>query len=142
MVRQYLLIEIALDDQNRLRNVRHHLRRIEQQQAAEPGGVGLFTQFLWYRFPALVGDDWLLDAGLQLDLGFPLLFRSAHEIKGVLLLFEDEIGSSYPWSSNQNERRNLVLPLGGQHRNGSALAVSDHGNVFWIDILPLLEPLD
>ena len=109
MVRQHLLVEIAVDDQHRLLDLRHDLRRIEQEQAPEPRRVRLRAQLRRDRLPSLVGNHRRVDALLQLDLGLPLRLRRLHRVEQVPLLLEDELRAGRPRRRDQHERRDLFL---------------------------------
>src|SRR5258707_998382 len=53
VMREDLLIEISLDDENRLLDLLHYFSRLEEQQALEPRRVCLRPQLRRNRFPAL-----------------------------------------------------------------------------------------
>src|SRR4051812_46635795 len=106
---KYLLIEIALDDEERLLDLLHHLGRVELQQAAEPRRVCLGAELWWYRFPPFIRHDRFLNTHLQVLLGFAFLLGGPDQIQRMLLLFEDQVGAACSGRRDQHELGYLLL---------------------------------
>ena len=132
-----LCVELALDDQERLLDVGHHLRRIVEQQALELRVVDLLPHRGRDLVPPFAGEHRLVDPFLQIHLGLLLFSAHRRSIEHVLLFFEHELRPGDAAGADHADGRDALVLRRSQQRDRAALAVSDDRDALVVDVLAI-----